>query len=108
MNNTNNPNNNLNNNNTVANNHAMVNQIMNTKIAPQLKAVNTNSLCDGMNFSHAPGPKNFEGYDVAGCRYDLNFRPQNNTIHGPPLADCNAYDTNKLRTTGTLWYPLHG
>lgn len=87
-----------------------VQQIMNNKINPQLGSnlLNDNkTYCNGNNFAQK-GMKNLEGYDVVGCRYDLKFSSQNTTINGPPLASCNIYDVNKMRTTGTLWYPLNG
>ena len=48
------------------------------------------------------------GYDVSGCRYDMKNSPQNLTKYGPPLAQCSAYDTNKAKICGTVFYPLNG
>ena len=48
-----------------------------------------------------------DGFDVSGCRYDFKNSPQNLTKYGPPLSQCSAYDTNKLKSCGTLFYPLN-
>lgn len=56
----------------------------------------------------APGDFRINGYDVAGCRYDLASRPQNLTIYGPPLSWCATYDQQQAAKCGTLFYPLNG
>jgi hypothetical protein len=48
------------------------------------------------------------GFDVAGCRYDLASRPQNLTVYGPPLSWCGTYDQQQTAKCGTVFYPLHG
>ena len=53
------------------------------------------------------GEPDRSGFDISGCRYDMKNSPQNLTKYGPPLAQCSAYDTNKVQTCGTLFYPLN-
>jgi len=55
-----------------------------------------------------PGDMRINGFDVAGCRYDLASRPQNLTVYGPPLAWCGTYDQQQATKCGTLFYPLNG
>lgn len=47
-------------------------------------------------------------FDVAGTRYDLQSRPQNLTVYGPPLAWCSTYDQQQANKCGTFFYPLNG
>ncbi len=47
-------------------------------------------------------------FDVVGARYDLQSRPQNLTVYGPPLAWCATYDQQQAAKCGTVFYPLHG
>lgn len=56
----------------------------------------------------APNDFRINGYDVAGCRYDLASRPQNLTVYGPPLSWCATYDQQQASKCGTLFYPLNG
>jgi hypothetical protein len=51
--------------------------------------------------------KNRDGYDVAGCRYDMKVSPQNLTLHGPPVAQCGNYNKDKMNMVGTAFYPLN-
>lgn len=54
-------------------------------------------------------PQNSIGrFDVVGTRYDLESRPQNLTVYGPPLAWCATYDQQQATKCGTLFYPLNG
>ena len=53
------------------------------------------------------GEPDRSGYDITGCRYDMKNSPQNLTKYGPPLAQCSAYDVNKIKTCGTVFYPLN-
>ena len=50
---------------------------------------------------------NRDGYDVTGCRYDFKNNPQNLTKFGPPLSQCSAYDVDKVKACGTVFYPLN-
>jgi hypothetical protein len=50
---------------------------------------------------------NRDGYDVTGCRYDFKNNPQNLTKFGPPLSQCSAYDADKVKACGTVFYPLN-
>jgi hypothetical protein len=53
------------------------------------------------------GEPDRSGFDITGCRYDMKNSPQNLTKYGPPLAQCSAYDVNKIKTCGTAFYPLN-
>lgn len=53
------------------------------------------------------GPPNRDGYDCVGCRYDMKDSPQNLTKWGQPLARCSTYDASKVKTCGTVFYPLN-
>jgi hypothetical protein len=52
-------------------------------------------------------PINRDGYDVVGCRYDFKDSPQNLTIYGPPLDQCNTYTNTSFSCNGSVFYPLH-
>lgn len=54
------------------------------------------------------GEPDRSGFDISGCRYDMKNSPQNLTKYGPPLSQCSAYDTNKAKSCGTIFYPLNG
>ena len=47
-------------------------------------------------------------FDVVGARYDLQSRPQNLTVYGPPLSWCATYDQQQANKCGTFFYPLNG
>ena len=51
--------------------------------------------------------KNRNGFDVAGCRYDMKASPQNLTLNGPPVAQCANYNTKQMETVGCAFYPLN-
>jgi len=51
--------------------------------------------------------KNRNGFDVAGCRYDMKASPQNLTMNGPPVAQCGNYNKDKMNMIGTAFYPLN-
>lgn len=53
------------------------------------------------------GALNRDGYDCTGCRYDMKDSPQNLTKWGQPLARCSTYDASKVKTYGTVFYPLN-
>ena len=67
----------------------------NTKFSINSNLINENTLL------------NRDGYDVTGCRYDFKNNPQNLTKFGPPLAQCSAYDVDKVKACGTVFYPLN-
>ena len=67
----------------------------NTKFSINSNLINENTLL------------NRDGYDVTGCRYDFKNTPQNLTKFGPPLAECSAYDADKVKKCGTAFYPLN-
>ena len=67
----------------------------------------TNEYNNEDNLNKTKGEPDRSGFDVSGCRYDMKNSSQNLTKNGPPLAQCSAYDTNKLKSCGTLFYPLN-
>jgi hypothetical protein len=67
----------------------------NTKFSINSNLINENTLL------------NRDGYDVTGCRYDFTNNPQNLTKFGPPLSQCSAYDVDKVKACGTVFYPLN-
>ena len=56
------------------------------------------------NFTNAA---NMDVFDVAGCKYDMGFKSQNDTYYGPPVSSCAAYNNINLEKTGTVFYPLN-
>ena len=50
---------------------------------------------------------NMDLFDVAGCKYDMGFKSQNDTYYGPPVSSCSAYKNINLEKTGTVFYPLN-
>ena len=75
-------------------------------IAPKINLENT-KLSINSNLINENTLLNRDGYDVSGCRYDFKNDPQNLTKFGPPLAQCSAYDVNKIKACGTVFYPLN-
>ena len=67
----------------------------------------TNEYTNEDDLNNPDGEPDRSGFDVSGCRYDMKNSSQNLTKNGPPLAQCSAYDTNKLKSCGTLFYPLN-
>lgn len=51
--------------------------------------------------------KNMDLFDVAGCKYDMGFKSQNDTFYGPPVSRCDTYKNINLEKTGTVFYPLN-
>ena len=96
-------------NNTMSNNQINQEQV---NVMLQKKEVNNtnlnNNTCNTHNYLTQSGPSDPTGYDVVGCRYDMTSSLQNNTVYGPPLAWCNTYDKSKVKTCGTVFYPLNG
>lgn len=83
------------------------NNIIADKIEKQMKMPTTCPIVTSKkDFNTYSAGKDYHGYDVAGCRYDLENRTQNSTVHGPPLSWCATYDnSNKLPVP---FYPLNG
>jgi hypothetical protein len=100
-------------NNPNMNNPMIINQILTNRnqqhgnVSGDLNT-NINFQSNANNYLTQVGNLNYEGYDIAGCRYDFRNSPQNGVLYGPPLSWCNTYNKSKVQTTGTLWYPLHG
>jgi hypothetical protein len=57
------------------------------------------------DFNTYSAGKDYHGYDVAGCRYDLENKTQNGTMYGPPLSWCATYGNTGLPVP---FYPLNG
>lgn len=57
------------------------------------------------DFNTYSSGKDYHGYDVAGCRYDLENKTQNGTMYGPPLSWCATYGNTGLPVP---FYPLNG
>ena len=47
------------------------------------------------------------GYDVNGCRFDLNYSSQNESTEGPALSACSTYCPVSVGKIGTVFYPLN-
>ena len=47
------------------------------------------------------------GYDVSGCRFDLNYSSQNESTEGPALSACSTYCPISVGKTGTVFSPLN-
>lgn len=58
------------------------------------------------DFNTYSAGKDYHGFDVAGCRYDLENRTQNSTVYGPPLSWCATYGTDSKLPVP--FYPLNG
>lgn len=68
---------------------------------PDTPKCNTNT----QDFNTYSAGKDYHGYDVAGCRYDLENKTQNGTMYGPPLSWCATYGNTGLTVP---FYPLNG
>ena len=44
-----------------------------------------------------PSKNTFNPYDSVGCKFDVNFQPQNEFINGPPVSSCDAYSNINLK-----------
>jgi hypothetical protein len=80
--------------------HLLDNSITNTNLENTKFSINSNLINENTLL-------NRDGYDVTGCRYDFKNNPQNLTKFGPPLAQCSAYDVDKVKACGTVFYPLN-
>jgi len=77
----------------------------NTKATVFTNEYNNNK--DDLTNSELEHDNDRSGFDISGCRYDMKHSAQNLTKNGPPLSQCSAYDSNKLKSCGTLFYPLN-
>jgi hypothetical protein len=68
----------------------------------------TESICNPQDQITNIGPKDRDGFDTTGCRYDMKNSPQNLTQYGPPLSACGTYDNKQTAKCGTVFYPLNG
>lgn len=75
-----------------------------TNLTPQIQPA---IACNQDDSLSQVGPLNRDGYDYVGCRYDMKDSPQNLTKWGSPLARCSTYNSSKVNTFGTVFYPLH-
>ena len=81
--------------------------VIGDKIEKQMQLPST-PKCNAtqQDFNTYSAGKDYHGYDVAGCRYDLENKTQNATVYGPPLSWCATYtNTGKLPVP---FYPLNG
>lgn len=61
---------------------------------------------EGRDMLTQQAPNNRQGFDVAGCRYDMTVKGQNLTVYGTPLSLCSTYNNNN-KQVGTSFYPLN-
>jgi hypothetical protein len=85
-------------------NMAAPTNVIANKIEKQMQ-VPAPATCSATDFNTYSAGKNYHGFDVAGCRYDLENKTQNSTPYGPPLSWCATYNNNKLPVP---FYPLNG
>jgi hypothetical protein len=78
------------------------NDVIADKIEKQMQVPAT---CNATDFNTYSAGKDYHGFDVAGCRYDLENKTQNLTRYGPPLSWCATYKDSKLPVP---FYPLNG
>ena len=81
--------------------------VIGDKIEKQMQLPST-PKCNAtqQDFNTYSAGKDYHGYDVAGCRYDLENKTQNGTMYGPPLSWCATY--GKGNTLHVPFYPLNG
>ena len=87
--------------------HEQGESVIGDKIEKQMQLPST-PKCNAtqQDFNTYYAGKDYHGYDVAGCRYDLENKTQNGTMYGPPLSWCATYtNTGKLPVP---FYPLNG
>ncbi len=77
------------------------------KIEKQMQLPSTPKCSSNQqDFNTYSAGKDYHGFDVAGCRYDLENKTQNGTMYGPPLSWCATYtNAGKLPVP---FYPLNG
>ena len=86
-------------NNVVANNSVANNVVANNVVANNVVANNVSENNSVVQDKH--------GYDVSGCRFDLNYSSQNESTEGPALSACSTYCPVSVGKTGTVFYPLN-
>ena len=91
--------NNIPSNNVVANNVVANNVVSNNVVANNVPSNNVSEDNSVVQDKH--------GYDVSGCRFDLNYSSQNESVEGPALTACSTYCPISVGKTGTVFYPLN-
>ena len=86
-------------NNAVANNIPSNNVVANNVVANNVPSNNVSENNSVVQDKH--------GYDVNGCRFDLNYSSQNESTEGPALSACSTYCPVSVGKTGTVFYPLN-
>ena len=80
--------------------------VITDKIEKQMQLpVTSKCNASAKDFNTYSAGKDYHGYDVAGCRYDLENKTQNGTMYGPPLSWCATYGNTGLPVP---FYPLNG
>lgn len=79
--------------------------IISEKIEKQM-VLPKSCVVEQKDFNTYSAGKDYHGFDVAGCRYDLESRTQNSTVYGPPLSWCATY--NSSTNLPVPFYPLNG
>jgi hypothetical protein len=82
--------------------------VIGDKIEKQMRIPSESAKCvvNQSDFNTYSSGKDYHGFDVAGCRYDLENKTQNSTVYGPPLSWCATY--GKGNTLPVPFYPLNG
>ena len=96
-------------NNVVANNSVANNVVANNSVANNVVANNVvanNSVANNVSENNSV-VQDKHGYDVSGCRFDLNYSSQNESTEGPALSACSTYCPISVGKTGTVFYPLN-
>ena len=91
-------------NNSVANNVVANNSVDNNVVANNVVA--NNSVANNVSENNSV-VQDKHGYDVSGCRFDLNYSSQNESTEGPALSTCSTYCPISVGKTGTVFYPLN-
>jgi len=91
-------------NNSVANNVVANNSVANNVVANNVVA--NNSVANNVSENNSV-VQDKHGYDVSGCRFDLNYSSQNESTEGPALSACSTYCPISVGKTGTVFYPLN-
>lgn len=79
--------------------------IISEKIEKQMGLPKSCSV-DQKDFNTYSAGKDYHGFDVTGCRYDLENRTQNSIVYGPPLSWCATYGSDSKLPVP--FYPLNG
>lgn len=79
--------------------------VIGDKIEKQMRIPAAKCNVNQRDFNTYSVGKDYHGFDVAGCRYDLENKTQNSTVYGPPLSWCATYGSgSKLPVP---FYPLN-